>query len=187
MKKRNRKTRGLHLTACAVAFVLLLFSAGYLIDRSAQAAQQANSGSQAGAGAEAGETDDTARQPETLQADLIIPTEDVTEEVKFYPVTVDDTEMEVLAVKASDGTMRTAFNTCQICFNSGRGYYKQTEYGLQCQNCGNMFSVDEVEVEIGGCNPWPIFDENKTVDETNITIPLAFLQESAAIFQNWRV
>lgn len=187
MKKRNRKMKGLHLTVGAVAFVLLLFAAGYLIDRGAQPAQQSNSGSQAGTGAGAGETNDTARQPVTLQADLIIPTEDVTGEVKFYPVTVDDTEMEVLAVRASDGTMRTAFNTCQICFNSGRGYYEQAEYGLQCQNCGNTFSVDEVEVEIGGCNPWPIFDGNKTVDETNITIPLTFLQESAAIFQNWRV
>jgi len=33
--------------------------------------------------------------------------------------------MEVLAVKAPDGTIRTAMNTCKICYDSGAGYYVQ--------------------------------------------------------------
>lgn len=118
--------------------------------------------------------------------DLIIPLSDITEEASFYPVTVDGIDMEVIAVKASDGSIRTAFNTCQICYNSGRGYYKQDGDRLVCQNCGNQFPMDQVEVEAGGCNPWPIFDENKTVTDDSITISYSFLQESEQIFANWK-
>ena len=94
--------------------------------------------------------------------------------------------MEVVAVKAQDGSIRTAFNTCQVCYESGRGYYKQDGDVLVCQNCGNRFPMDRVEVEAGGCNPWPIFDQNKTVTEDSITITSDFLNESRQIFANWK-
>jgi len=118
--------------------------------------------------------------------DLVIPVADITQEASFYPVEVDGVEMEVIAVMAEDGSIRTAFNTCQVCYDSGRGYYKQEGSALVCQNCGNQFPMSHVEVEAGGCNPWPIFDENKTVTEESITISYAFLQESEQIFSNWK-
>jgi len=118
--------------------------------------------------------------------DLVIPVSDITEKVSFYPVEADGTKMEVLAVKAPDGTIRTAFNTCQVCYDSGRGYYKQDGSELVCQNCGNRFPMSRVEVEAGGCNPWPIFDQNKTVTDESITISSDFLKESKQIFANWK-
>lgn len=118
--------------------------------------------------------------------DLVIPVSEISEKASFYPVTADGTKMEVLAVKAPDGTIRTAFNTCQICYGSGKGYYKQDGNVLVCQNCGNRFSMDLVEVEAGGCNPWPIFNEDKTVTNESITIPSNFLKESEQIFANWK-
>lgn len=108
--------------------------------------------------------------------DLIIPKSDISETAKFYPYKIGKTKMEVVAVKASDGTIRTAFNTCQVCFDSGRGYYKQEGDVLVCQNCGNRFKMDQVEKIKGGCNPVPIMSENKTDDGTNIVIPKAFLE-----------
>ncbi|WP_312071579.1 DUF2318 domain-containing protein, partial [Anaerotignum propionicum] len=116
----------------------------------------------------------------------VIPISEISEEAKFYPIEVDGTPLEVVAVKASDGSIRTAFNTCQVCYDSGKGYYKQQGDLLVCQNCGNQFSMDRVEVEAGGCNPWPIFDENKTVTEDSITISYDFLKESKGIFANWK-
>lgn len=77
---------------------------------------------------------------------LDIPISEITETVSFYPVMIDETEMEILAVKASDGTVRTAFNTCQMCYSSGNGYYVQNGKYLICQNCGSRFTADEVEV-----------------------------------------
>lgn len=118
--------------------------------------------------------------------DLVIPVADITEKASFYEYEVDGTKLEVIAIKASDGTIRTAFNTCQVCYSSGRGYYKQEGDYLVCQNCGNRFKASDVEVSKGGCNPVPIFDENKTVDETNITISKDFLEESAVLFENWK-
>ena len=118
--------------------------------------------------------------------DLVIANNDITSTAQFYPVDVDGTKLEVLAVKAPDGTIRTAFNTCQVCYSSGRGYYKQDGNVLVCQNCGNRFGMDQVEVLSGGCNPVPIFPENKTVDATNITISGDFLAEAKGIFANWK-
>jgi uncharacterized membrane protein len=118
--------------------------------------------------------------------DVVIPIADVDETAKFYPAEIDGTKLEVIAVKAPDGTIRTAFNTCQVCFDSGRGYYKQDGGVLVCQNCGNRFPMDQVEVKSGGCNPVPIFDDNKTVDDTKITISLDYLKKSTALFSNWK-
>ena len=94
--------------------------------------------------------------------------------------------MEVIAVKAPDGSIRTAFNTCQICYDSGRGYYEQSGNKLVCQNCGNQFSTSQVEVESGGCNPWPIFAEDKTVTKDSISISYGFFKKSKEIFANWK-
>ena len=117
---------------------------------------------------------------------MVIPTADITGEASFFPVEVDGTNMEVIAVRDSAGDIRTAFNTCQICYDSGRGYYVQSGDYLVCQNCGNRFSVDQVEIESGGCNPWPIFDENKTVNDDEISISYDFLVDAQGIFENWK-
>ncbi len=117
---------------------------------------------------------------------LTIPVGEITETPTFYPVTVGETNMEIIAVKAPDGTIRTAFNTCQICYSSGRGYYELSGGKLVCQNCGNRFSASQLEVESGGCNPWPIFEKDKTVTDSDITISQDFLEGSVKIFANWK-
>lgn len=117
---------------------------------------------------------------------LVIPTADITTDASFFPVEVDGTRMEVIAVKDSEGNIRTAFNTCQICYDSGRGYYVQSGNYLVCQNCGNRFSMDQVEIESGGCNPWPILAENKTVTADEISVSYDFLVEAQGIFANWK-
>ncbi|MDR1299800.1 MAG: DUF2318 domain-containing protein [Oscillospiraceae bacterium] len=122
-----------------------------------------------------------------IDSDLVIPLSEISETAKFYPVEIDGTQMEVVAVEAPDGTVRTAFNTCQVCYDSGRGYYEQDGDALVCQNCGNRFAMDRVEIESGGCNPWPIFPEYKTTDAENITISHEFLSEAKVIFSNWRL
>lgn len=118
--------------------------------------------------------------------DLKIDMKEVTDTAKFYPYKAGDTYMEVMAVKATDGTVRTALNTCQVCFDSGQGYYKQEGNTLICQNCGNVFGVDDIEKVKGGCNPVPIMTENKTVDGDNIVIPEPFLSANKDYFADWK-
>lgn len=121
----------------------------------------------------------------TVSGDLKILKSEVGETAKFYPFMAGKTDMEVFAVKASDGTIRTAFNTCQVCYASGRGYYVQEGDELVCQNCGNRFQLDNIEIIKGGCNPLPIMDENKTDDGTNIVISKDFLEANKDFFANW--
>lgn len=121
-----------------------------------------------------------------VSGDLKIIKSEVSETAIFYPYKTGKINMEVLAVKASDGTIRTAFNTCQVCYDSGRGYYKQQGDEFVCQNCGNRFQLDQIEVIKGGCNPVPIMKENKTEDDINIVISQAFMEENKGLFGNWR-
>lgn len=130
---------------------------------------------------------ETINRAETVKdSDIVIPIIDITETARFYPAEINGTELEVLAVKAPDGSIRTAFNTCQVCYSSGRGYYIQEEDVLVCQNCGNRFAMDDVEVTRGGCNPVPITEEYKTVDEETITVSKDYLAEETTIFANWK-
>jgi uncharacterized membrane protein len=127
-----------------------------------------------------------AVKPAIADKDLVISIADITENASFYPVDIEGTRIEIIAVKAPDGTVRTAFNTCQVCYGSGRGFYKQQGALLVCQNCGNRFRMSQVEVRSGGCNPVPIFAANKTVTDTTITISKEFLIKAKGIFANWR-
>jgi uncharacterized membrane protein len=125
-------------------------------------------------------------KPAIADRDLVIQIAEVTENAIFYPVDIEGTRLEVLAVKAPDGTIRTAFNTCQVCYGSGRGFYKQQGTVLVCQNCGNRFRMNQVEIRSGGCNPVPIFAANKKVTDTTITISKEYLKEAKSIFARWR-
>ncbi|MDR0721663.1 MAG: DUF2318 domain-containing protein [Treponema sp.] len=118
--------------------------------------------------------------------DLVIQTAEISENALFYPVDIEGTRLEVLVVKAPDGTIRTAFNTCQVCYASGRGFYKQQGSVLVCQNCGNRFRMSQVGLRAGGCNPVPIFPANKQVTDRTITISKEFLKEAKGIFARWR-
>jgi uncharacterized membrane protein len=118
--------------------------------------------------------------------DLVIPLAEVSEDARFFAANVDGTDIEVIAVRAPDGSVRTAFNTCQICYDSGNGYYVQDGDALVCQNCKNRFTTSQIEVVAGGCNPWPIFEADKSVDGEKITISHTFLEKSAALFANWK-
>jgi uncharacterized membrane protein len=121
-----------------------------------------------------------------ITAAIEIKKEEVSTTAKFYQYESDGIKMEVLALKAGDGTIRTAFNTCQVCYASGRGYYVQEGDELICQNCGNRFSADMVGISRGGCNPVPIPDESKADDGTTIKIDKNYLDKNKAYFSNWK-
>lgn len=135
------------------------------------------------------ETESSNATSEAITAedtDVVIDKSPISETAMFIPVTVDDTKMEIVAVKAPDGTLRTAFNTCQVCYDSGRSYYKQEGDVLVCQNCGNRFKMSQVSVEKGGCNPVGISDAMRSETDTEITIPLDLLKQAVPLFGNWK-
>lgn len=110
---------------------------------------------------------------------LAIPIADLSQTASFYKADIDGTEIELVALKDSKGNLRTAFNACQVCYSSGRGYYRQEGKYLVCQNCGNSFTIDQVGIASGGCNPWPILDSDRTVTDDEIQISYDVLKATA--------
>lgn len=129
---------------------------------------------------------DTGVQEIKSDESLIISVSEISETPSYYTFEIDGVTMEVVALKASDGTIRTAYNTCQVCNGSPKAYFVQSGDTLQCQNCGNKFPLDKVGVEKGGCNPAPIIDEDKTVTDESVTISYDVLNTEKSNFTNWK-
>lgn len=117
---------------------------------------------------------------------IVIKKKDIGPVARFYPYTAKGLPMEIFAVRASDGSIRTALNTCQVCYDSGRGYYKQVGNIFVCQNCGNRFPADQIEKIKGGCNPVPILNGDKTDLGDSIGISKAYLAKMAPYFADWK-
>ena len=116
---------------------------------------------------------------------LTIPIADLSQKASFYKADLDGTDVEIVALKDSKGNLRTAFNACQVCYSSGKGYYVQDGDYLVCQNCGNSFTIDQVGVASGGCNPWPILDSDRTVTDDAIQISYDVLKATADELPNF--
>lgn len=133
-----------------------------------------------------GDTLTSSAKSTTFTAGVEINKADITSQAKFYPYESNGIKMELLAIKADDGTVRTAFNTCQVCYSSGKGYYIQQGNELVCQNCGNRFAANKVGITKGGCNPVPIPSSSKVEDDKTIKIDKGFLDNNKAYFSNWK-
>lgn len=186
----NRKTqKSKHQLLLPIGFVAALATIGISgcsssnpISNSKNAASQANSDSQVEASSQA-----SAESVVTVEKGgyLSIPIKDLSQTASFYKADLGDTEVEIVALKDSNGNLRTAFNACQVCYSSGRGYYVQDGDYLVCQNCGNSFTIDQVGVLSGGCNPWPILDDDRTVTDDEIQISYDVLKSTADELPNF--
>jgi len=58
-------------------------------------------------------------------------------------------------VKSSDGVIRAAFDACDVCWPSGKGYQQEGD-NMVCRNCGKKFASKLVSEVKGGCNPAPL-------------------------------
>ena len=93
--------------------------------------------------------------------------------------------MEILAVRAEDGKVRVAFNTCQVCSGAPRAYFVPHEGGVICRNCGNFFPAEQVGGAARGCNPLAVPNVGTTASG-DITIPASVSAAHAGVFRNWK-
>ena len=118
--------------------------------------------------------------------DVILRAEEIGTEASYFDYDANGTTVQLFAVRASDGTVRLALNTCQVCNGSPYAYFVQDGDWFICQNCMNRFASTNVGILSGGCNPIPITDQVYTKQDGVITIPASFLVENAPLFQNWK-
>lgn len=107
----------------------------------------------------------------------------LSEQITLVDYDSNGTKMELMLVKTSDGVIRGALNTCQVCNGSPYAYFEQQGDMIVCQNCYNQFSLSDIGVQHGGCNPIPL--DFKTKNDY-IFIDTAFLDENSSRFVGWK-
>lgn len=72
---------------------------------------------------------------------------------RFYKFEDGGKEIAFLVVKAPDGSIRAAFDACDACYKSKKGYEQQGDK-LNCKNCNQKFVINRLGPNAtGGCNP----------------------------------
>lgn len=67
----------------------------------------------------------------------------------------DGREVKFFVVRSQDGTIRAAFDACDVCFHSKKGYSQEGQF-MVCNNCGRKFHSNRINIIEGGCNPAPL-------------------------------
>ena len=76
---------------------------------------------------------------------------EITTTASFY----EHDGIRFFVVKALDGSIKTAFDACDVCYGSKKGY-RQEGNNMICNNCGNSYPISGLGTENtkgGGC--WP--------------------------------
>lgn len=72
---------------------------------------------------------------------------------RFYKFEDGGKEITFFAVKSADGSIKTAFDACDACYQSKKGYEQQGDK-MNCKNCNQKFAVNRLGPNAtGGCNP----------------------------------
>ncbi len=120
--------------------------------------------------------------PTAENGEISVDTDSLSEHPIFVNFDSNGTIIQLIAVKASDGSPRLSLNTCQACNPSPKAYFKEENGRLVCQNCGNIFTMDSVGSTSGGCNPMNIAYE---ISDDKITVKTADLDAYANSFSLW--
>ena len=102
---------------------------------------------------------------------------DVTSNAKWYEYDLGGEKIRFFVVKASDGSIKTAFDACDVCYRYGKGYGQEGNY-MVCNNCGNRYPIAGLGTENknpGGC--WPGYLPN-IIKEGNILIKKSDLENN---------
>jgi uncharacterized membrane protein len=73
----------------------------------------------------------------------------------FQLETAEGITVRYFVLKSSDGVIRAAFDACDVCWRSGRGYVQEGDL-MVCVNCGRRFASIHINEVKGGCNPAPL-------------------------------
>jgi len=81
-------------------------------------------------------------------------------------------------LKSADGVVRAAFDACDVCWRSGKGYTQDGDE-MVCKNCGRRFASNRINDVQGGCNPAPL---NRSVEGDHLIIQAEDIVRGRAYF-----
>ncbi|MBR9677340.1 DUF2318 domain-containing protein [Candidatus Woesearchaeota archaeon] len=117
----------------------------------------------------------------TNNGQLTIPLSELSNDAKWYEYDVGGKTIKFFAVKSGDGSIKTAFDACDVCYRSGKGYRQEGDY-MVCNNCGNKYLISDLGTKNknpGGC--WPSFLPSYD-DGQNLIIAVSDLKAGAIRF-----
>jgi uncharacterized membrane protein len=99
--------------------------------------------------------------------------------VKHFEFPADNgITIKYFVLKSSDGVIRAAFDACDVCWPSGKGYFQEQDK-MVCRNCGKRFASVKINEVKGGCNPAPL---NRKIDGDKLVIQVADILEGKSYF-----
>lgn len=108
-----------------------------------------------------------------------LPVAKLSDKAKFYKFVDGGKEIAFFVVKAADGSIKTAFDACDSCYRSKKGYEQQGDK-MNCNNCNQKFAVNRLGPNAtGGCNPGYLPHQQAGA---NITIKASDLKDGAKYF-----
>ena len=116
---------------------------------------------------------------------IVIDEAAITTDKTYIDYEYEGVTIGLLAVRDSKNKVKVVVNTCQFCGGSPYAYFVKVGDSIQCQNCGNMFKIDELDnLDVNGCNP--IATVNKKEKNGKITIVPDELKALKSKFTNWQ-
>lgn len=99
---------------------------------------------------------------------------------RFYRFEGSSGPIDFFLVRSQDGVIRTAFDTCDVCYRERKGY-RQEGNDMVCNNCDQHFRTDLVNVVKGGCNPAPLKREQ---DGSTVVIAANDIERGIGYFKS---
>jgi uncharacterized membrane protein len=96
----------------------------------------------------------------------------------FYRYDSGGKTIKFFILRASDGSVRAAFDACTACYHAKRGYRQEGD-DMICNNCGMHFKSTNIEIITGGCNPIPV---KKILDQKTALLKVKDLEAGAKYF-----
>jgi uncharacterized membrane protein len=97
----------------------------------------------------------------------------------FYYYDSGGVRVQYFVLKSSDGVIRAAFDTCDVCYDAKKGYHQEDNL-MVCNNCGQEFESTRINIEKGGCNPAPL---NRSENGDNLVININDIESGKWYFE----
>ena len=105
----------------------------------------------------------THKKVKDIDGHITIPVSEVNDgHAHYFRYKTGPKTVNFFVVMSNDKIIRAAFDACDVCFPSRKGYSQDGDFMI-CNNCGRRFHTSRINVEQGGCNPAPL--ERKVVGD----------------------
>jgi len=101
---------------------------------------------------------------------------------KYYAYTTPKgIKIRYFLLKSSDGIIRAAFDSCDTCWATGKGYHQEGDE-MVCNNCGQRFPSVRINEIKGGCNPAPL---SRTASGDKIIVKVKDIIDQGSFYFNY--